>query len=135
MELLKKLDWKQVVAVLVAMGVLSTADQDTAILSVFAVLIAAVVNLGAKYFDVKLGRGWISLLVYGVAFGLAVFGQPPSISLPVWSGDPAAVTTNLAALIEAVGAYALVVTGSATILYNALAKLVFDKIDDLMPKG
>jgi hypothetical protein len=135
-KFLKQLEWKQIAAVLLALGVISTSDQSTALISVFAMLIVAMINLFAKFTKKSVGRGWVSLLVYSVAFGLAIVSNPTSLgTLPIWQGDAAKYTEQLAELVNQFGPIALTLTGSATILYNALSRIVFDKIEDkLLPE-
>lgn len=136
LDFLKKLEWKQIAIALAAVGVIGSSDPDTALISIVAMVIVAMVNLVAKATDQPVGRGWVSLLVYVVAFVLAIAANPPVFGLPTWNGDPAYLGEQLAAMVAAFGPVALAMTGSATILYNALSKLVFERIEDkLLPKG
>lgn len=135
MELLKKIEWKQVVIALAALGVITTSDPDAAILSILAMVIVLLINLAAKAQGKPVGRGAVSLFVYAVAFVLAIASNPPALGLPVWAGDPASFMSEVAGLIAAFGPYALAMTGSATILYNALSKLVVEKLDNHQPTG
>jgi hypothetical protein len=136
MEMLKKIEWKQIVVALAALGVISTNDPEAALISVAAMLMVVIINLVAKATDKPIGRGAVSIFVYVVAFGMAIFAYPPVTGYPVWGGDPAAYMEQLAALFAEFGPYALALTGSATVLYNGLSKLVFDRIEDhLLAKG
>jgi hypothetical protein len=130
MDFLRKLEWKQVVIALAAVGVISTSDPEAAFISVLAMAIVFVVNLAAKAQNKPVGRGWVSLLVYGVAFAMTIVAHPPVVSLPIWTGDPAIYTVYLAQLLAEFGPTALAMTGSATILYNALSKLVFERLEN-----
>lgn len=135
MTALKTIPWKQIFVALMALGVISGSDPNTVIISLFAMAIVAVCTLGAKYFDKPIERGWVSLIVYAVSFGLALAQQSYTLSLPVWSGDPVAFTDQLAALIGQIGPLALTITGAATIFYNALSKIVFEKLEERLPRG
>lgn len=130
MEILKKLEWKQIVIALAAIGVISTSDPEAGMISILAMAIVFVVNLAAKAQGKPVGRGWVSLLVYGVAFGMTVIAHPPVVTFPVWAGDPAVYTVYLAQLLADFGPTALAMTGSATILYNALSRLVFERLEE-----
>ena len=134
-DFLKKIEWKQLAIALAAMGVISTSDPEAAIISVVAMIIVALVNLTTKSIGKPVGRGPITILVYLVALVMAVLSNPPASGLPTWAGDPADYAAQIAVLIAAFGPYALALTGSATILYNALAKLVFEKIEDFFVKA
>ncbi len=135
MEALKKLDWKQIVIALAALGVVGTSDPDTALISIMAMMIVALITLWTKYLNRPIHRGAISLIVYLVAFGLAFVSHTPSLAIPDLSGNPDVAAAQLATLIEQLGPIALALTGSATIVYNALSSLVFERIDQLLPRG
>lgn len=130
MENFKKIEWKQVVVALAALGILSTSEPEAAILSIAAMVLVAILNLVAKATDRPIGRGWVSVLVYGVAFSMAVIANPPAAGLPIWAGDAAVYVGQLAVILADFGPYALALTGSATILYNALSKLVFERLEE-----
>lgn len=130
MEFLKKLEWKQIAIALAALGVISSSDPDSAFISVVAMLVVLIINLAAKLYDKPISKSWVSMLVYAVAFGLTLASQWTAIGWPVWTGEPAQYTEQLALVLADFGPVALALTGSATILYNALSKLVFEKIEE-----
>lgn len=127
---LKKLDWKQIALVLTATGVLTVSDPNAALISIVAVVIVAMINLVYKAQGKPVGRGWVTLLVYAAAFAMALAANPPVAGFPIWTGDPAAYTEQLAVLFAEMGPYALAMTGSATIIYNALSKQVIARIEN-----
>lgn len=128
-DFFKKIEWKQLAIALAALGIISTSDPDAAVISVIAMIIVAVFSLASKALDKPIGRGWLTITVYGVALGLAVAFNPPMTGFPIWTGDPSLFTAQLAALLAEFGVYALALTGSATILYNAILKIVVDEIE------
>lgn len=126
----KNLSWKQIVAALAALGIISTSDPDAAVISLAAMAIVALFGLASKALKKPIGRGWLTITVYVVAFGLAMVANPPVSGFPIWLGDPSLYVAQLAGLMAEFGMYALALTGSATILYNAILKIVVDEIED-----
>jgi len=134
-KFLKKFDWKQIALILTATGVLTVSDPNAALISIVAVVIVAMINLVYKAQGKPVGRGWVTMLVYAAAFAIALAANPPAAGFPVWTGDPAAYTQQLAVLFAEMGPYALAMTGSATIIYNALSKQVIERIENKLLNG
>jgi hypothetical protein len=135
MEFLKKFSWGQVLAALAALGIISTSEPEGAVISLAVVGIVALFGLVSKATKKPIGRAWLTITVYVVSFGLAMFSQPPTGSLPVWTGDPAMFTAQLAMVLAEFGVYALALTGAATVLYNTIFDKVVAEIEHRLPQG
>ncbi|PKN91093.1 MAG: hypothetical protein CVU44_20980 [Chloroflexi bacterium HGW-Chloroflexi-6] len=135
MEFFKRFSWQQVVLALAGLGIISSSDPDAAVISVAAMVIVALFGLASKALTKPIGRGWLTITVYAFAFGLAMVAHPPAGGFPIWTGDPSIYMAQLAALLAEFGVYAMALTGSATVLYNAILKIVVDAIDEKLLKG
>jgi len=134
-DVLKKLSWRQIAAALAALGIISSNDPYAAVISLAAMGIVALFSLASKALDKPIGREWLTVTVYVVSFILAMAANPPAHGFPAWTGDPAVYAAQLASLLADFGVYALAVTGSATVVYNAMLKAVVDQIESKMVVG
>lgn len=130
MDTLKKQNWSAIAAALAALGIVSSADPLLAAISVVAMVIVFGVSYGVRLSGRKMPAGWLSILLYCVSTVLAVIfgGAVLPLSLPSWGGDVAMYVTDWAAFIEITAPYAATFTASATVIYNALKPLVFDRL-------
>jgi hypothetical protein len=134
-QFFKRFSWQQVVLALAGLGLISSNDPDAAVISVAAMVIVALFGLASKALSKPIGRGWLTITVYAFAFGLSMIAHLPAAGFPVWAGDAALYTEQLAALLAEFGVYAMALTGSATVLYNAILKVVVDTIDEKLVAG
>jgi len=129
MKSIKSLDWKSIVAALAALGIVSSADPEVAAISIGAMLIVTLVNFLARTFGVKVGAGWLSIGLYAVSVAIAIFLNPIAVpSVPVYPGDPVTYAQAITELIEKTAPMATALMASATLVYNALKPLVWDKV-------
>ena len=101
------------------------------LLSIIATSLVFVLNEWKKRTGKAFHRGWLTTFLFGVSLALAVAWQLPIFpALPVYAGEVAvfagAIVAFLFACIEAVAP----LVGFATLIYNTLGKLVFDKIGE-----
>lgn len=134
-NVLKELSWKQIVAALAALGIITTSDPDSAVISLAAMVVVALFGLASKAMTEPIGREWLSITVYLTALALSIASDPPAAGLLVWQGDAAEFVSRLASILSEFSTYALAVTGSATILYNAILKIVVDEIEGKLGVG
>lgn len=91
----------------------------------------AVQYLPLKWAEFLSSRGFLTVFLFAVAIGLALAWQFPVFApFPVYDGEVAVyagvLLTYLIACMEAVSP----LVAFATLIYNALAKLVFDKLSE-----
>lgn len=125
----KSLNWPAIVAALAALGIITTADPMLAAISIAGMLLVTLLNFLARSFKVRVGAEWLSIILYGVATVLAVLLEPINLpSLPVYPGDPVTFAQAVAEFIARTAPLAGSITASATLIYNALKPLVWDKV-------
>lgn len=103
-------------------------DNQAAIVTMLAILIAYGLNLFAKTQHVHLGRGWLTIIVYLAALLMAFFLKP--IALPVFTpetSDPALFVVSLMAYVPVLVAALSPYAGAAMAIYNVLLKDVLDR--------
>lgn len=129
LQKLKSLNWPAIVAALAALGIITTADPVLAAISIAGMLLVTLLNFLARSFKVRVGAEWLSIILYGVATVLAVLLEPLSLPLfPVYPGDPVTFAQAVAEFIARTAPLAGSITASATLIYNALKPLVWDKV-------
>lgn len=107
------------------------SEVQMVLIGVIATVIVYALNLLSKYFSVKLGRGWLSAIVYVIGAGLAVlWGAPIFPALPVFGGDVAVYAGLLFGYLGEVMTAVGPIVAFATLVYNALMKAVLDKLAD-----
>ena len=130
MQTLKSLNWNwsAIVALLFAVGIVGTNDPALAAISLAGMAIVALLNFMARSFGIRIGAGWLTIGLYVVSGVLAYFLSPiPFPALPEYGGDPALFAEAVAGFVSALGPLAGTLMASATLVYNALKPLVFDK--------
>ena len=129
LQKLKSLNWPAIVAALAALGIITTADPVLAAISIAGMLLVTLLNFLARSFKVRVGAEWLSIILYGVATVLAVLLEPFNLpSFPVYPGDPVTFAQAVAEFIARTAPLAGSITASATLIYNALKPLVWDKV-------
>lgn len=122
-------NWKAFTATLVALGIITTADPKLAAVSLLAMLIVLFVNALARTWRIRIGAGWLSIILYAIsmflAIGLNAITYP---TLPAYTGDIALFFNGLAKFATDVAPATGLLMTSATLIYNTLKPLVFDKI-------
>jgi len=128
MQTLKSLNWSAITAALFALGVITTADPSLAAISMAGMVLIALLNFLARSFGYRVSAGWLTIILYGVATVLAVMLNPVTVPpFPVYPGDPVTFAQALADFIARTAPLAGSITASATLVYNALKPLVWDK--------
>lgn len=128
MQTLKSLNWSAITAALVALGIITTADPMLAAVSIAGMLIVTFGNFLARTFGIRIGAGWLSIGLYAVSTVIAIMLDPVSIpAFPAFGSDPAQFAQAVADFIAQTAPLAGVITTAATLVYNALKPLVFDK--------
>ena len=128
MQTIKSLNWSAITAALFALGVITTADPFLAAISMAGMLLITLLNFLTRSFGYRIGAGWLTIILYGVSTVLAVLLVPVSLpALPVYPGDPVTFAQVIADFIASTAPLAGSITASATLVYNALKPLVFDK--------
>lgn len=128
MQTLKSLNWSAIVAALFALGIVTTNEPEIAAISIAGMLVVTLLNFLARTFGVRVGAGWLTIGLYIVSAILAYFLSPIALpAFPVYPGDPVTFAQAIAELIEKTAPLAATLTASATLVYNALKPLVFDK--------
>lgn len=130
MQILKSLNWNwsAIVALLFAVGIVGTNDPALAAISLAGMAIVALLNFIARHFGIRVGAGWLTIALYAVSAVLAYFLDPVALpAFPVYPGDPATFAQAIAELIEKTAPLAATLMASATLVYNALKPIVFDK--------
>jgi len=129
LQKMKSLNWPAIVAALAALGIITTADARLAAISIAGMLIVTLLNFLARSFNYRIGAGWLSIGLYVVSTILAVLLEPFNLpSLPVYPGDPVTFAQAVAEFIARTAPLAGSITASATLIYNALKPLVWDKV-------
>jgi hypothetical protein len=91
-------------------------------------LIVTLLNFLARTFGVRVGAGWLTIGLYAVSTFLAYLLNPiPLPAIPAYPGDPVTFAQTIAELIEKTAPLAGALVAFATLIYNALKPLVFDK--------
>lgn len=99
------------------------------VLGAIATVITAILNWLAEVKGFHLGRGWVTGILFVIACFLSYFWQPVALPLfPVYAGDPAVFAAALLTLTGTLVSSAGIVVGFATVIYNWLAKKVYDKV-------
>jgi|GEM_PF-2407156 len=130
MQTLKSLNWNwsAIVAALFALGIVTTNEPEIAAISIAGMLVVTLLNFLARSFGVRVGAGWLSIGLYVVSTILAYFLNPIALpAFPAYPGDPVTFAQAIAELIQQTAPLAATLTASATLAYNALKPLVFDK--------
>jgi len=129
MQTLKSLNWSAITAALFALGVITTADPFLAAISMAGMLLITLLNFLARSFGLRVGAHWLTIILYGISTVLAFFLTPVSFpTLPVYPGDPVTFAQAIADFIARTAPLAGSITASATLVYNALKPLVWDKV-------
>jgi hypothetical protein len=129
-SILKKVNWKGLLAALAALGVISTADWKVALIGLAVTVLVWMLNLWVKRSGKKIGRAWLTVIVYLVAMIITIIVQPVIMpALPAWNGDAALFTNAWIGFLAAVAPIAATVTGEATLVYNSILKQVADQVE------
>lgn len=101
------------------------------VISTLATFIVYFLNWIAKVSGWKPGRGILTGFLYLISFGLSfVWAQPTLPPLPPWGGDIVVFVPMILDYLAALLTLAGPVVAFATLIYNTLGKLVFDKLAD-----
>jgi hypothetical protein len=129
MQSIKSLDWKAIAAALAALGIVTSADPQLAAISIAGMMIVTLLNFLARSFGVRVTAGWLTIFLYAVSTGIAVLLNPVSVpAWPVYAGDPAVYLLTIVEFVENTAPIATSITAAATLVYNALKPLVWDKV-------
>ena len=129
LEKLKKVDWKGVCAILATLGIVASANPLSVLISVLGVFLVTAINAWTQMSNIKLGRAWLTVILYVVSLILAVILEPMGIpALPAWHGDAGLFGADLAAFLQGSMPLVSMATASATLIYNSLKTIVFDKL-------
>lgn len=106
-------------------------DNQSAVITVIALIVVWAINVAFKYFNRKVGTAWLTTALYVIAITLALLFSPVALpAFPVFDGDPTIYSTALVDFAAALLSLATPTVASATGIYNILLKNVFDKIAD-----
>ena len=129
MQKLKSLNWPAIVAALAALGIITTADPMLAAISIAGMLIVTLLNFLARTYGIQIGAGWLSIILYIVSTILAILIEPIILpAFPAYAGDPSIYANAIADFIQGTAPLAGAITAAATLIYNALKPLVWDKV-------
>lgn len=128
MKTLKTFNWSAITAAAFALGLITTADPTLAAISLAGMLLIALLNFLARSFGYRVSAGWLTIVLYGVSTVLAFLLMPVQFPVfPVYPGDPVTFAQAVADFIARTAPLAGSITASATLVYNALKPLVWDK--------
>lgn len=128
-----KENWKVLVGILFAFGIVSTNDVRLATISIMAMLLVAIFNAFVRTWKVRLGANWLSVCLYFVAILLAIAFDPGILKdFPAYTGDVSSFVIAIAKFLSGISPIIGVLMASATVIYNSLRPLVFDKLLESM---
>lgn len=128
LEAFKTWNWSAIASALFALGVVTTADPTLAAISVAGMLIVYLLNFLVRTFGIRIGAVWLSIGLYVVSTILAYFLNPIAPpAFPAYPGDPVTFAQSIVEFIELSAPFATALFTMATLAYNALKPLVFDK--------
>lgn len=124
------MNWQSIIAALVVLGIVTGSDPTFGLISLVGMLLVALLNFMARSFRLRIGAGWLTIMLYAISMALAIMLETPS--LPAFPDyvhqDPAGWMEAIAAYFAQCAPLAGMLTASATLVYNALKPLVWDKI-------
>lgn len=124
--MLNQINWKSISTILVALGFAWAVDCQTALVAIISSLVVWLINWLAKTYNKKIGRQWLSVILFVIATIASVgfkYFQGGLVLPP--GGDPATIVN---ALIVMAGE----IVGYATIFYNLLGKKIFGAVETKM---
>lgn len=126
----------QVILSILTFGVTWAINNQAAVVTAAAIIIVYLINAFAKLRNVKLGSGWLTVILYIVAMVLAYFFNPTALPAfgPVPS-DPALLINAVLAYIPLLIAMLTPYAGAAMAIYNMLAKSILDQTASKLLSG
>lgn len=116
---------------LAGLGVGWMASHQGAVITAVVVAVTWGINVAAKRYNVRLGKRWLTVILYALAVVLELIFEPVGIpAFPAWSGDANAYAQALVGWVSALAAIGAAVTAGATVLYNTLLHEVLAKVGD-----
>lgn len=126
----------QVILSILTFGVTWAINNQAAIVTAAAIIIVYLINAFMKLRNVKLGRGWLTAILYVAAMILAYFFNPTA--LPAFGSvpsDPALLVNAVLAYIPLLIATLSPYAGAAMAIYNMLLKDVLDQTASKLLSG
>jgi hypothetical protein len=107
--------------------VIEITPEQVIIIGFVAMLLIQGLKLWKATSGTEFSQITLTWILFGVSLVMAFFWAAPSMpALPVLTGDPTAVSGAIFSFIGTLVAVASAVAGFATLVYNVLAKAVFD---------